>query len=243
MLRAPLAMPLGAIAVAAAETGSARALANEGRFPVLRRISSSAVVPREEGVEGWLWTSTGGSAFLSLCEDDAAPNAALLFTHPLGEDLVARTFEPDFVATLASRSPLGSPAVYGLLMRVNDVLRAQNTFRKYNVANPLTDKEVPPTLRRALPTDVSADPAVRFNDSARAVALRRAARPGLSGSATVRGVSDEPLDPQACRPCRGTGSVISNLGGSPSTVTCPWCEGSGRYTPGHDAQARGSADG
>ena len=65
------------------------------------------------------------------------------------------------MATLASRSPLGSPAVYGLLMRVNDVLRAQNTFRKFNIANPLTDKEVAPTLRRALPTDVSADPTVR----------------------------------------------------------------------------------
>ena len=52
-------------------------------------------MPREEGVEGWLWTSTGGSAFLSLCDDDAAPNAALLFTHPLGEDIVSRAFEPD----------------------------------------------------------------------------------------------------------------------------------------------------
>ena len=43
---------------------------------------------------------------------------------------------------MAARSPLGSPAVYGLLMRVNDVLHAQNTFRKFNIANPLTDKEV-----------------------------------------------------------------------------------------------------
>jgi hypothetical protein len=32
--------------------------------------------------------------------------------------------------------------------------------------------------------------------------------------------------------------VISNLGGSPSQVDCPWCEGTGRWTPGHDAQAR-----
>jgi hypothetical protein len=168
MLREPLTMPLGAIAVAAAEPGAARALPLEGRFPILRRLTSSAIVPREEGVEGWLWTSIGGSAFLSLCDDDEAPNAALLFTHPLGEDLVNRTFEPDCVATVAARSPLGSPAVYGLLMRVNDVLRAQNTFRKFNIANPLTDKEVAPTLRRALPTDVSADPAVRFTEGARA---------------------------------------------------------------------------
>jgi hypothetical protein len=178
MLREPLAMPLGAIAVAAAEPGAARALPGEGRFPILRRLSGSAVVPREEGVEGWLWTSAGGSAFLSLCEDDAAPNAALVLAHPLGEDLVARTFEPNCVAALSARSPLGSPAVYGLLMRVADVMRAQNTVRKFNVANPLTDKEVAPTLRRSLPTDVSADPAVRFNDAARA--SRSVAPPGLA---------------------------------------------------------------
>jgi len=43
--------------------------------------------------------------------------------------------------------------------------------------------------------------------------------------------------PKPCAPCRGTGQVISNLGGTPSQVTCPWCEGSGMQIPGHDAQA------
>jgi len=38
--------------------------------------------------------------------------------------------------------------------------------------------------------------------------------------------------------CRGTGQVISNLGGAPKTVTCPWCEGGGVRVPGIDAQAR-----
>jgi hypothetical protein len=178
MLRAPLILPLGAIAVAAAEPGSARALPNEGRFPILRRIAGTKVVPREEGVEGWLWTTSGGSAYLSLCEDDEAPNVALVFAHPLGEALVNRTFEAACVATVAARSPLGKPVVYGLLMRASDVLHAQNTFRKFNIANPLTDKEVPPTLRRALPTDVSADPTVRFNDNARA--SHSVAPPGLA---------------------------------------------------------------
>ncbi len=40
----------------------------------------------------------------------------------------------------------------------------------------------------------------------------------------------------ACSPCRGTGKVISALGGEPREVTCPWCGGSGRFTPGRDAQ-------
>jgi hypothetical protein len=39
-------------------------------------------------------------------------------------------------------------------------------------------------------------------------------------------------------PCRGTGQVISNLGGTPSTVTCPWCEGGGVRLVGIDAQEK-----
>jgi DnaJ-class molecular chaperone len=56
----------------------------------------------------------------------------------------------------------------------------------------------------------------------------------------VAGVSTEPAephDPQRCTPCRGTGQVVSTLGGTPQLVTCPWCEGGGRFLPGHDAQA------
>jgi hypothetical protein len=37
--------------------------------------------------------------------------------------------------------------------------------------------------------------------------------------------------------CRGTGTLISNLGGSPSTQDCSWCEGTGVFLPDHDAQA------
>jgi hypothetical protein len=39
--------------------------------------------------------------------------------------------------------------------------------------------------------------------------------------------------------------VISNLGGSPNKVPCPWCEGTGVFIPDHDAQAarRGDAGG
>jgi hypothetical protein len=38
--------------------------------------------------------------------------------------------------------------------------------------------------------------------------------------------------------CRGSGQVISNLGGTPSTVACPWCRGGGVRVPDIDAQAQ-----
>jgi DnaJ-class molecular chaperone len=54
---------------------------------------------------------------------------------------------------------------------------------------------------------------------------------------------DAAAAPRECSPCRGTGQVISNLGGSPQQVPCPWCEGTGRFIPGHDAQAARRPDG
>lgn len=173
----PLQMPLGAIAFAAGEIGGPRAGAGEGRFPVLKRLSATAVVPQTEGVEGWLWTSRTGSALPTLTEDDEAPNVALIFTHPLGEDVVSRCFSVSFLTALATRSALGEPAVYGLLLRVTDVLKAQNTFRKFALSNLLTDREVAPTLRRSLPTDRTADPTVQLSDAHRASSS--VAPPGL----------------------------------------------------------------
>lgn len=38
-------------------------------------------------------------------------------------------------------------------------------------------------------------------------------------------------------PCRGTGRVISNLGGKPQEVSCPWCKGGGVKLADADAQA------
>jgi DnaJ-class molecular chaperone len=48
------------------------------------------------------------------------------------------------------------------------------------------------------------------------------------------------FDPARCHACRGTGRVLSSLGGTPHDVQCPWCEGSGRFIAGHDAQAEGA---
>jgi DnaJ-class molecular chaperone len=41
---------------------------------------------------------------------------------------------------------------------------------------------------------------------------------------------------EVCMACRGTGRLISGLGGEPHEVRCPWCEGTGRRIPGVDAQ-------
>jgi hypothetical protein len=38
--------------------------------------------------------------------------------------------------------------------------------------------------------------------------------------------------------CRGSGQVISNLGGTPKSIACPWCEGAGTRRADIDAQAK-----
>jgi len=44
--------------------------------------------------------------------------------------------------------------------------------------------------------------------------------------------------PRECMPCRGSGKVISNLGGDATEVICPWCGGDGVRVAGVDAQVR-----
>jgi hypothetical protein len=43
-------------------------------------------------------------------------------------------------------------------------------------------------------------------------------------------------DSEPCMPCRGTGKVISNLGGERRLLDCPWCGGEGMRHSGVDAQ-------
>ena len=43
------------------------------------------------------------------------------------------------------------------------------------------------------------------------------------------------LDPDSCRPCRGTGRLTSTQGGTAHEVECPWCGGTGRRPPAGDA--------
>ena len=164
MLQEPLKLALGMLQIGIVEIGSDEA---KSRFPILRRLSATAIVPREHGVEGWLWTRAGGSAMTYVGDHDKAPNAALLFTKPLGEDHL-RAFAPDALEEIAAHSPLGSPAVHGLLLRVADTTGAEATFRQFGILRPLTDREVAPTLRRSLPTDRSPDPGLGVDTQARA---------------------------------------------------------------------------
>jgi hypothetical protein len=156
-LHTTLRLPLGTLQLGLVDPGPARPGGMAGRFPILKRLSATAVVPREQGIEGWLWTSLNGSALTVLGDAEDAPNAALLFTKPLGDDAV-ECFVPEMAEEIAARSPLGAPAIYGLLFRVAEPSKAETVFRQFGLLRPLTDREVPPTLRRALPTDRPADP-------------------------------------------------------------------------------------
>jgi len=56
-------------------------------------------------------------------------------------------------------------------------------------------------------------------------------------TANAESGTDGSHEPRECMPCGGSGQVISNLGGEPKKVTCPWCAGSGVRDPNADAQA------
>jgi hypothetical protein len=160
ILREPLRLTLGQLHIGIVDRGPAKVRGQAGRFPILRRLSASAVVPREQGIEGWLWTSIGGSALTMLGDEDDAPTGALLFTKPLGPEQLKEAMKPEALEALVARSPLGVPSVPGVLFRVAEPANAETTFRSYGLLRPLTDREVPPTMRKALPTDKSADPSV-----------------------------------------------------------------------------------
>jgi hypothetical protein len=179
VMRAPLELPLGAVKVATVDAGPAAAPGQFGRFAVLRRLSPTTVIPRTHGIEGWLWTSTGGTALTNLGDGDEAPNVALMFAKPLDETTLRDAFDPEFVTALAARSPLGSPTVLGVLFRVADALAAEQGFRRWGFQSALTDREVPPTLRRHLPTDRPADPVMSGGSDA-ARAATSVAPPGMA---------------------------------------------------------------
>ncbi len=166
-MTAELTLAGGLVTVAAVDRGSNDRGSDHGRFPILRRMGPTQVIPREHGIEGWLWTSRQGSGVPSLL-DGEAPNLALLFTKPLDEATVTRHFRPNWVKAVAERSPLGTPAVPGLLLAVASAWSAEDAFRQFGVLSDLTDREVPPVMRRHLPGDRPANPMVSGGQDRRA---------------------------------------------------------------------------
>ena len=63
-----------------------------------------------------------------------------------------------------------------------------------------------------------------------------------SGDDDSEDLTSGTIEARECMACRGTGQVISNLGGTPSTVDCPWCGGTGMRSPDVDAQSRWPAN-
>ena len=160
MLRAPLRFAPGSVVVAVVDPGPGNLPKDvpRGRFAILRRLSPTTVIPRDQGIEGWLWTTTDGSAFTVLT--DEAPNAAFLFSPPIPAERLEPAFEPDMLEEIGKRSPLGQPALFGLLLRVADAQVLQNVLECYGLLRDVTDREVPPTQRRHLPDDKPANPAI-----------------------------------------------------------------------------------
>src|SRR3954451_24219848 len=73
ILREPLKLTLGQLHLGQVDRGPAKVRGEAGRFPVLRRLSAPTVVPRDQAIEGWLWTSIGGSALTNVGPDNQAP--------------------------------------------------------------------------------------------------------------------------------------------------------------------------
>jgi len=160
LLREPLRLTLGQLHIGLVDRGPAKVKPNVGRFAVLKRLSATTVLPQEQGIEGWLWTSSAGSALTLAGDEEHAPTGALLFTKPLTREQLKPAMEPHALEALAARSPLGEPTIPGFLFRVKEPANAETAFRAYGLLRPLTDREVPPAMRRSLPTDRPADPAI-----------------------------------------------------------------------------------
>lgn len=160
MLDAPLRFAPGSVAVASIDHGPGNVGKEHGRgrFPVLHRIATNRVVPREQGIEGWVWTNQESSAFTVLT--DEAPNVAFVFSPPIAAERLEGVFTDTLLAEVAKRSPLGQPALFGLLLRCEAHLELERGFDRYGFRREITDREIPPTQRRHLPDDQAANPAI-----------------------------------------------------------------------------------
>ena len=99
---------------------------------------------------------------------DEAPNVAFVFSPPVAAERLEESFPPEMVAEVAKRSPLGQPALFGLLLRAEQTADLQRGFARYGFRSELSDREVPPTQRRHLADDKPANPSLGAGASSRA---------------------------------------------------------------------------
>jgi hypothetical protein len=78
----------------------------------------------------------------------------------------------------------------------------------------------------------SADESNLTEDQVKAAEARAEVSAGRAGQIGEREAARE------CMPCRGTGSVVSQLGGARSELPCPWCRGTGVREADINAQAK-----
>ena len=168
MLEAPLRFAPGSVTVATVDPGPANLGKDSarGRFPILHRLTKDRVVPREEGIEGWLWTTLEGSAFTVLT--DEAPSVAFILSPPVAAERLELAFPPAMLEEIAKRSPLGQPALFGLLLRTEETTQLERGFERYGFRTELSDREVPPVQRRHLPDDKPANPGIGATERDRA---------------------------------------------------------------------------
>ena len=186
VLRHPLTMPLGAIALAAHRVRPGAPDGRRGSLPRPAPHQLHAVVPREQGVEGWLWTAARRLRVPARC----ATRTRRPTSRSCSPIRSART--PSTAASpgvrAGARRPLGARQPGRLRPADARPRRAAGGAHLHaSSASPSRSptRRSPPTLRRALPTDVSADPTVR---SRTAPARRtRSPRPASASSATVKG--------------------------------------------------------
>ena len=231
----PLRLPLGTLQLGLVEFGSG----GDGRFPILKRLSASQVVPRERGRRGLAvdeqrrlrvdrrWATS------RRAERRAAVHPAARRPRP------SRCFEPELAREIAARSPLGAaadlrPAVPGP--------RSGRGRDRLPPVRPGCARS--PTARCRRRCGARCRPTARPTRRSRAArrrprgVLRRPARPGASryrGGGEHRARRAPRSAALHALPRHRQGDLRPGRHAEP--VTCPWCEGTGRYQPGHDAQA------
>ena len=142
-LVAPLHLPLASLALATVDPGPAKAGDMAGRLPVLRRLTQDGRRPARGGHRGVAVdqprrqrAAVAGRGGRARTARSCSPSRSPASSSPAAS-------RPDWVEALAARSPLGEPTVPGLLLRLHDTKGAQDVFRRYGLARPLTDREVP----------------------------------------------------------------------------------------------------